>query len=92
MQRVTFADCVEVYDVPSQTEEDRTSPWMQMAVDRAHFQSRILQVRDIIQPVIEQRLKTLADFRCRIEKAEESLGPLFLRRHSAGDKASGSAI
>ncbi len=92
MPRVTFADCVEVFDVPSQTEEDRSSPWMQLAMDRAHFQSRILKVSEVIQPVIQKRQKILSDFHSRIEEAEERLGPLLQRRLPAGDQAATSAI
>ncbi len=87
MPRVTFADCVEVYPVPSQAEEDRTSPWMLMAVNRAHFLSRIQQVSDVILPAIEKRNKRLADFRSRIQKAEEELGPVLLRSLITRDQA-----
>ncbi len=56
MPCVTFSDVLVVYSVPSQADEDRKGMWMQLAIDRQHFQSRIEKCGKVITPMLEYKL------------------------------------
>ena len=57
VKRVTFnLEQNQVYWLP---EEDRTSPWMTIAVDRCRFQARIRAMEHILEPILNDFLQKL---------------------------------
>ena len=57
VKRVTFnLERNQVYWLP---EEDRTSPWLTMAVDRCRFQARIRAMEQLLDPILNDFLQKL---------------------------------
>ncbi len=79
MRQVTFAPYVVVHTVPSGTEEDRSSPWMQLAINRCHFQRRIQKVEILIVASLLKRQKTFKDFQYLICMLDEEIGSKLVR-------------
>ena len=75
MSWVTFTTDVKIYTGPSTAEEDRSSPWISMAVDTIRFQTCIKMTEQIISPILVahlERMKSLHQSNNKAGKKVES--------------------
>jgi hypothetical protein len=65
MRRIRWNPVVKIHHLDD-LEEDRHSPWIAAAVDRARFRQRIETIGNLLQPILTRHYERYLDSECEV--------------------------